>query len=98
MRRREFIKFLGVAAWPLDVRAESLSYLMRSRPSSYTMSSEKRVSSMNGGSNVLTLTERSTFRVADQVIVEVGGEAGQGQFGTMGVGGVVPAARNGWST
>jgi hypothetical protein len=89
MRRREFITLLsGVLAWPLDVRVQPLPY---------AISSEKRIGSIDGGSNVLTLTETSTFKVGDQVIVEVGGEAGRGRFGTMGVGGVVPAATDGWS-
>ena len=48
------------------------------------------------GSNVLHLTEASTFEVGDQIIVEVGGEEGKGQFGTMGVGGILPAATDGW--
>jgi len=90
MRRRDFITLLGgVTGWPFDFAAQALPY---------AMSSEKRIGSIDADSNILTLTEPSTFKVGNQVIVEVGGEAGQGQFGTVGVGGVVPAATDGWST
>jgi hypothetical protein len=44
----------------------------------------------------LLLTAASTFKVGDQVIVEVGGEDGKGRFGTVGVGGVLAAATDGW--
>jgi hypothetical protein len=51
----------------------------------------KWVGSMAAGSNVLVLAKPSEFVVGDQVIIEVGGEAGKGQYGTMGVGGIYPA-------
>ena len=62
----------------------------------YGLRAYKRVGSIAGGSNVLQLTEASTFKIGDQVIVEVGGERGKGQFGTMGVGGILSAATDGW--
>ena len=49
------------------------------------------------GSNILQLTGFSKFKAGDQVIVEVGGEEGKGRLGTIGVGGVVPAAKDSWS-
>src|SRR4051794_15940403 len=48
--------------------------------------------SMAAGSNQLTIAAGAGFRVGDSVIVEIGGEAGHGLRGTMGVGGVDPAA------
>ena len=47
--------------------------------------------SMATGSNQLTIAAGAGFRVGDSVIVEIGGEAGHGLRGTMGVGGVDPA-------
>jgi hypothetical protein len=47
--------------------------------------------SMSASSNQLTLTSASTFQVGDQIIVEIGGESGAGQRGTIGVGGTWPA-------
>jgi hypothetical protein len=94
MRRREFVAALiGAAVWPLSVRAQ--------QPSAgsfyyYGLRAYKCVGSIAGGSNELHLTEASTFKVGDQVIVEVGGERGKGQFGTKGVGGIVPVATDGW--
>src|SRR3954469_805839 len=48
--------------------------------------------SMSAGSRRLTIAAGAAFRVGDSVIVEIGGEAGHGLRGTMGVGGVDPAA------
>jgi hypothetical protein len=56
----------------------------------------KRIGSIEAGSNVLKLNEASTFKVGDRIIVEVGGEEGKGRFGTIGVGGIRPAATDGW--
>src|SRR4051812_17310817 len=47
--------------------------------------------SMATGSNQLTIAAGAGFHVGDSVIVEVGGEAGGGLRGTVGVGGVDPA-------
>jgi len=57
----------------------------------YGMWDYKRLGSITGGSNILTLGFPSTFLVGDTIIVEIGGESGQGLRGTVGVGGVVPA-------
>jgi hypothetical protein len=46
---------------------------------------------------MLQLSQPCKFKVGDQVIVEVGAEEGRGRFGTMGVGGICPAARDGWT-
>ena len=46
--------------------------------------------SMSGSSTTLTLNSPADFRVGDQVIVEIGGEAGVGARNTIGVGGVTP--------
>ncbi len=64
----------------------------------YGMWAYRRVGSIAAGSNVLQLTGLSSLGVGDPIIIEVGGEAGKGLFGTMGVGGVLPAATDGWST
>src|SRR5262245_60977344 len=47
--------------------------------------------SISSGSNQLTLESNPGFQVGDQVIVEIGTESGQGQRGTVGVGGTWPA-------
>lgn len=48
--------------------------------------------SMSEGSNLLTLTTAAHhFRVGDRIIVEIGGEAGEGARATVGVGGTWPA-------
>lgn len=62
--------------------------------SAYGMRDYQRVGSMTDGSKILTLTESSTFQVGDQIIVEIGGEAGAGAYlpaGSVGVGGIYPA-------
>ena len=46
--------------------------------------------SMAAGGTVLTLTSAREFRIGDQIIVELGGEAGGGKRNTVGVGGVTP--------
>jgi hypothetical protein len=63
------------------------------------MSEERRVGSMAAASDTLTITSPnysnglySMFQVGDSIIVEVGGEAGAGQFGTDGVGGTAPVS------
>src|SRR5262249_58437544 len=90
MKRREFITLLsGLVVQPLAARAQPLRY---------AVSSERRIGSIDADSNILRLMETSNLKVGDQVIVEIGGEAGEGKFGTMGVGGVVPAATDGWSS
>lgn len=98
MRRREFIATLGSAAiWPLGLRAQEMPVIgFPDTGSLVPLRAYKGIGSISRGSNVLELTEASTFLVGDQIIVEVGGEEGMGQFGTMGVGGVVPAATDGW--
>jgi hypothetical protein len=58
----------------------------------------RNIGSIAGGSNVLHLRDASIFTVGDQLIVEVGGEIGGGKLGTLGVGGIIPAARDAWST
>jgi len=55
---------------------------------------DKAVGSMAAGSNVLLLKTPAQFRAGDQIIVEIGGEAGRGQRGTQGVGGVTPGDPN----
>jgi hypothetical protein len=55
---------------------------------------DKATGSMQAGSNVLLLKTPAQFRAGDQVIVEIGGEAGRGQRGTQGVGGVTPGDPN----
>ena len=50
------------------------------------------VGSMVAGSPVLTVTGPSPFNPGDPVIVEIGGEVGQGKRGTIGVGGVFPSS------
>jgi hypothetical protein len=45
---------------------------------------------MTAGSNKLTLAQDVGFKVGDQVIVEIGGEAGRGRRNTVGVGGTWP--------
>jgi hypothetical protein len=42
--------------------------------------------SISAASNALTVTSAANIRFGDRVIVEIGGEAGAGQRGTMGVG------------
>jgi hypothetical protein len=105
VRRREFIAALaGAAGWPFSTRAQQqtlplIGLLKTPSPGpldNYGLRPNKRVGSIAGGSNVLQLTETSTFKVGDQVIVEVGGERGKGQFGSMGVGGILSAATDGW--
>jgi hypothetical protein len=54
----------------------------------------RSVGSMEAGENLLRLNRAADFRVGSQVIVEIGGEAGRGQRGTQGVGGVVPGDPN----
>lgn len=49
------------------------------------------VGSIGAASNQLALTSNPGFEVGDTVIVEIGGEAGAGQRGTVGVGGVWPS-------
>jgi len=51
---------------------------------------EIRTGAMEAGSNILQLTTTSQFVVGEKVIVEIGGEAGQGLIGTVGVGGSSP--------
>ena len=102
IRRREFVAGLATAVWPFSARAQQQTLpLIPNTPSResfyyYGLRGYKCVGSIAGGSNVLQLTEASTFKVGDQVIVEVGSEKGKGHFGTMGVGGIVPAATDGW--
>jgi hypothetical protein len=47
--------------------------------------------SITGGTSSLVLNSASTFQIGDQIIVEIGGEAGAGARGTKGVGGTWPA-------
>lgn len=51
----------------------------------------RTVGSMTASSVALTVTDNPGFEVGDTIIVEIGGEAGEGQRGTVGVGGVWPA-------
>jgi len=46
--------------------------------------------SMSGSSTTPALNSPADFRVGDQIIVEIGGEAGAGARNTIGVGGVTP--------
>jgi hypothetical protein len=57
----------------------------------FGLRTDKGTGSISARSNQLQITG-ATFRVGDQIIVELGGEAGRGQFGTVGVGGVFPAS------
>ncbi len=60
----------------------------------YGMWDYSRIGSMATGSNILTLTAPSAFRIGDPIIVQIGGEAGQGLYqptGSVGVGGVYTA-------
>jgi hypothetical protein len=50
----------------------------------------RAVGSMEAGGNLLRLSKVADFRVGDQVIVEIGGEAGKGLVETEGVGGIWP--------
>src|SRR5438874_2645186 len=94
MRRREFLTLGGAAIWSCSTGAQQQTLPMPGSvdtPSpltddNYGLRAYKRVGSIAGGSNVLQLMETSTFKVGDQVIVEVGGEIGKGQFGSIGVG------------
>jgi len=54
---------------------------------SFGLREERRVGSMDAGSDVLRLTTTSQFVAGEKVIVEIGGEAGAGLIGTVGVGG-----------
>jgi len=54
------------------------------------LKTHKTTGSMAAGSTTLAVTGAQPFQVGDQVIIEIGGEAGQGQRGTQGVGGVIP--------
>jgi hypothetical protein len=47
--------------------------------------------SISSGSNQLRLESNPGFHVGDQIIIEIGTEPGQGQRGTVGVGGTWPA-------
>ena len=48
------------------------------------------VGSMPAASNQLTLASNPGFAIGDAIIVEIGGESGAGQRGTLGVGGAWP--------
>ena len=48
---------------------------------------------MAANSTTLTVASSAGFSVGDRVIVEIGGEAGAGEKGTIGVGGTWPATR-----
>ena len=48
---------------------------------------------MAANSTTLTVASAAGFSVGDRVIVEIGGEAGAGEKGTIGVGGTWPATR-----
>lgn len=50
----------------------------------------KTTGSMTAGSPTLTVADASGFAIGDQIIVETGGEAGGGVWGTLGVGGSWP--------
>jgi hypothetical protein len=97
--RRDFISLLAgaAAALPFCAQAQPAARARRflgdpsPQPLAYRLRAYKRTGSIEGDSNVLRLSEASSFKPGDQVVVEVGGEEGMGQFGTIGVGGILPA-------
>lgn len=57
----------------------------------YGVKTSVTTGTISAGSDALTLTSATGFAIGDQIIVELGGEAGAGLRGTVGVGGVWPA-------
>lgn len=53
----------------------------------------KTTGSMGAASTTLTVASSAGFAVGDPIIIELGGEAGAGLVGTIGVGGTWPATR-----
>ncbi len=57
----------------------------------FGLKSVSTTGSINAGSNQLTVASSANLKIGDRIIVELGGEAGQGLRGTQGVGGTWPA-------
>lgn len=53
----------------------------------------KTTGSMSANSNTLTVASSAGLAIGDPIVVEIGGEAGLGLVGTIGVGGTWPATR-----
>lgn len=63
-------------------------------PSSGGLKTTTAVGSMTAGGNGFKVAARTLFAVGDPVIVEIGGEAGKGVRGSIGVGGVYVATNS----
>jgi hypothetical protein len=96
MRRRDFIAALAGAA-VASTRAWGQTQPAPATSAALDLRAYRRIGSVAAGSNVLKFAEPTDFQTGDQIIVEVGGEEGKGRFGTVGVGGAVPRATDGWS-
>jgi hypothetical protein len=56
------------------------------------VSQKQTTGSITAGSSILTVADGSGFEAGDWLVIETGGEAGEGLRGTVGVGGTWPAA------
>jgi hypothetical protein len=94
MKRRDFITGLAGAAVGL-ASARATSQIQPAAglfDIASGLCAYRRIGSIAAGSNVLHFVDPTTFQAGDQIVVEVGGEEGEGKFGTTGVGGIVPSA------
>jgi len=81
--------FSNPATFTYDMR--DFGFRQLTHPTSTTISSPTPVTgSITGGTNSLVLSASQGFVVGDQVIIQIGAEAGAGAQGTIGVGGQWP--------